>query len=518
MQLKEGSELQSGKYRIIRVLGQGGFGITYLAEHTMLDKLVAIKEFFPKEYCDRDTATSHLTIGTRNSVEIVEMLKGKFIKEARNISRLHHPNIITIHDIFQENETAYYVMEYVEGSSLSEMVKRNGAMPEAEALGYIRKVAKAVGYMHSKSMNHLDLKPANIMVRESDGEPVLIDFGLSKQYDASGDQTSTTPVGISHGFAPIEQYRPGGVSVFTPQTDIYALGATLFNLLSGQVPPHYSDILEDGLPELPESVSQRIADAIEHAMEIKKNKRPATIEAFVSEIYGDDNTGSKSSVSTSNGIKNEESRIHITPKNITQNSHISPSDATIFIGDSPLQKNVSSANAPIIINGVEFIDLGLSVRWANMNVGASEIDDSGTFFSKKTDGNLNELYQWNTYGAIVPTKAHFEELIKMCSWEWTEIGDTMGYIIVGPNGNSIALPISGDNLSYPGMNIVTFGLLWTNEALLNAFRNEGFLLYFNASTYALIYYSTKKMSPIRLVYNARGRNTFYRDPVENHNL
>lgn len=499
MQLKENSQLQSGKYRIIRVLGQGGFGITYLAEHTMLDKLVAIKEFFPKEYCDRDATTSHLTIGTRNSVEIVEMLKGKFVKEARNISRLNHPNIITIYDIFQENETAYYVMEYVDGSSLSDMVKRGGAMSEDEALGYIKMIAKAVGYMHSKSMNHLDLKPANIMVRESDGEPILIDFGLSKQYDASGDQTSTTPVGISHGFAPIEQYRPGGVSVFTPQTDIYALGATLFNLLSGQVPPHYSDILEDGLPELPASVSQRIIDAIGHAMEVKKNKRPGTIEAFVSELYDDDNIGSKSSVSSSNVIKNEEPKISFSPKNTAQNSSLSSSEETIFIGDSPLQKNVSSANAPIIINGVEFIDLGLSVRWANMNIGANKADEGGTFFSKKTDGNLNELYQWNTQGAIVPTKAHFEELINRCNWEWTEFGDTMGYTIVGPNGNSITLPVSGDNKLYPGMNIVTFGLLWTNEALLNAFRNEGFLLYFNSATYALIYYSTKKMSPIRLV-------------------
>ncbi|MBD5357597.1 MAG: serine/threonine protein kinase, partial [Bacteroides sp.] len=195
MQLKDGYNLQNGKYRIIRVLGQGGFGITYLAVHTMLDKLVAIKEFFPKEYCDRDETTSHLTIGTRNSAKIVEILKSKFIKEAKNISKLSHPNIITIHDIFQENGTAYYVMEYIRGASLSEMVKQDGAMPEDKAIGYIRKIADAVGYMHSLSMNHLDLKPANIMVRDTDDEPILIDFGLSKQYDASGEQTSTTPIG-----------------------------------------------------------------------------------------------------------------------------------------------------------------------------------------------------------------------------------------------------------------------------------------------------------------------------------
>lgn len=200
------TKLQSDKYRIIRVLGQGGFGITYLAEHTMLDKLVAIKEFFPKEYCDRDNKTHCITVGTKNSIEVVNYLKSKFEKEAKNISKLRHPNIITIHDIFRENDTAYYVMDYVEGCSLSELIKSRGSLSEPEALRYIRKICGAVGYMHSLNMNHLDLKPANIMIRNHDGEPILIDFGLSKQYDASGGQTSTTPVGISHGFAPIEQY------------------------------------------------------------------------------------------------------------------------------------------------------------------------------------------------------------------------------------------------------------------------------------------------------------------------
>lgn len=284
MQLPANIKLQDGKYRIIRVLGQGGFGITYLAEHTMLDKMVAIKEFFPKEYCDRNKSTNHLTIGTKSQVEIVEMLKTKFIKEAKNISKLNHKNIITIYDIFQENHTAYYVMEYIEGVSLAQMVKEHGALPESKAVGYIMKVGEAVGYMHSLSMNHLDLKPANIMIRSADDEPILIDFGLSKQYDTSGTQTSTTPIGISHGFAPIEQYRPGGVSTFTPQTDIYALGATLYNLLSGSVPPHYSDIIENGLPPLPITVSKPCADAVCHAMEINRNNRPAKINEFLSEI------------------------------------------------------------------------------------------------------------------------------------------------------------------------------------------------------------------------------------------
>lgn len=504
MQLNTDTELQNGKYRILRVLGQGGFGITYLAEHTMLDKQVAIKEFFPKEYCDRDETSSHLTIGTKNSIEIVEMLKSKFIKEAKNISKLNHPNIITIHDIFTENDTAYYVMEYVEGSSLSEIVKSEGAMPERRAVGYIRKVADAIGYMHSLSMNHLDIKPANIMVRQSDDMPILIDFGLSKQYDASGGQTSTTPIGISHGFAPIEQYRPGGVSTFTPQTDVYALGATLFNLLTGTVPPHYSEILEDGLPELPATVSQRCADAVEHAMEIKKNKRPSSVAAFVEELGEVGQLQQKPSESVSvapqtvvtpDDTYGVEPSVDAQPEPTTQERI----EETMMIGDFVPKKNISAKDESIAIDNIEFVDLGLSVRWANMNIGAAAVSDKGSFFKKRMDGNLTSLYQWNTQGAIVPTIQQFEELIMRCKWYWITIDGTLAYQVIGPNGNSITIPASGDGLDYPGGGLITFGLLWTNEALLNEWRDESLMFYFNSSNHYLSRYRTNKTAPIRLV-------------------
>ena len=139
----------------------------------------------------------------------VSRLKAKFLKEARNIAKFDHPCIIRIHAAFEENNTAYYIMDYIEGHSLSEMVKRFGPIPEEKAVSYIKKVGEALEYVHRHHMNHLDVKPANIMVRDSDGKPILIDFGLSKQYDSEGHQTSTTPTGISHGFAPMEQYNDG---------------------------------------------------------------------------------------------------------------------------------------------------------------------------------------------------------------------------------------------------------------------------------------------------------------------
>lgn len=128
MQLHPNSLLQGGKYKIESVLGQGGFGITYLGWQTRLNRRVAIKEFFMKEYCNRNADTSHITIGTEGSRELVARFQQKFIKEAQSIAGLNHPNIIRIHDVFEENDTAYYVMEYIEGGSLQEYVTRYGAL------------------------------------------------------------------------------------------------------------------------------------------------------------------------------------------------------------------------------------------------------------------------------------------------------------------------------------------------------------------------------------------------------
>jgi|GEM_PF-926815 len=283
-QLKSGSLLQGGKYRIEKVLGQGGFGITYLATQELLDRKVCIKEFFFKEYCERDETTSHVTLGTQANRELVERFMNKFIKEARTISTLNHPHIIRIYDIFKENNTAYYVMEYIKGESLADLVKQRGALPENTAVEYIKQVASALQFVHQNSINHLDVKPANIMVRKEDNQAVLIDFGLSKQYDSFGDQTSTTPVGISHGYAPMEQYNIGGVCVFSPQTDIYSLGATLYKLVTCNTPPQAGMVLNDGLPELPNNVSSQTKEVIKKSMQPKKVERYNSIEEFVQQL------------------------------------------------------------------------------------------------------------------------------------------------------------------------------------------------------------------------------------------
>ena len=293
--LQKNTTLQGGKYRIERVLGQGGFGITYRAmmKETASGKLgaievevpVAIKEFFMSENCMRSEGSSYVSVPSTGSRTIVEQYRKKFVKEANNMAELWHPNIVRVIDVFEENGTDYYVMEYLEGGSLRDLVKQKGRIAEEEALRYVSLIGYALNYMHTeKHMCHFDVKPSNIML-DKNGVPKLIDFGISKSYDSEGNQTSSTPVGISKGFAPLEQYQQS-VQEFSPQTDIYALGATLYYLLTGNVPPEASIVFNDGLPELPSSISASTCQAIEKAMQPRKKDRPQTIKAFLELLQG----------------------------------------------------------------------------------------------------------------------------------------------------------------------------------------------------------------------------------------
>ena len=280
MQLKSGTLLQGGKYRIEKVLGQGGFGITYLAVQIGLNRKVAVKEFFMKEHCNRDKETSYVSLPSGGSQSLVEKFRVKFIKEAQTIADMDNQHIVRIHDVFEENGTAYYVMEYLSCGSLSDRIPSDG-LPEFEALGYIRQVADALSYIHKNKILHLDIKPSNILFRKAD-EAVLIDFGISKHYDeVGGGQTSSTPVGVSRGYAPLEQYKCGGVSQFSPATDIYSLGATLYKLLTGQTPPDADEVNEDGLPDLPHRVSVSSCEAVEKAMSSRRKDRPQSVAEFM---------------------------------------------------------------------------------------------------------------------------------------------------------------------------------------------------------------------------------------------
>lgn len=283
--LPAGTLLNHGVYRIEKVLGQGGFGITYLAIDLSLERRVAIKEFFPKEFCNRDQTTSHVKPAVMEKNEFYARMRQKFIKEARSIAALDNPGIIKIFAAFEENNTAYYAMDYIQGANFAQIIKKDGPMDIDTAVNYITQIGHTLEYLHARHINHLDVKPANIMLRASDHQPILIDFGMSKKYDAQGNQTSSTPIGISHGFAPLEQYNNGGVSEFSPQTDLYALAATLYFLVSGQNPPSADEILNSshGL-EFPGSFPGELRAPITKAMACAKADRHTGIKEFLSHI------------------------------------------------------------------------------------------------------------------------------------------------------------------------------------------------------------------------------------------
>ena len=280
--LAEGMELLNGKYTIIRMLSHGGFGVTYLAHHNTLDIDVCIKEFFPKALCNRDAFSYEVTVSTSGNVETIDNFMRKFIKEAKSIARQHHEGIIKILDIFEENGTAYYVMDYIEGQSLKQMVEARGPLSLGEAMDYIRQAAEALGYLHGRNMNHLDVKPANMMV-DHNGKLTLIDFGLSKHYSDNGRETTMTPMCISRGYSPKEQYLDGGVSFFSPAADIYALGATLYYLLTGITPPEAIDCPIKKLV-FPTNIPSNVKAAILHSIQYEPEARPSSTIAFLAEL------------------------------------------------------------------------------------------------------------------------------------------------------------------------------------------------------------------------------------------
>lgn len=284
---------KSYNYTIQKVLGQGSFGITYLARVQMQGELgsldssvqVAIKEFFMRGVCGREEST--VTSGSKDG--LYSDYKRKFIREATSLSHLHHPNIVRVLEAFEANNTAYYVMEHINGGSLDDYIASRKHLGEDEAIACTSQIGSALSFMHSNRMLHLDVKPSNVM-RRTDGTLVLIDFGLSKQYDENGVPESSTKVGGgTPGYAPIEQSSYHEGRGFPVTMDVYALGATLFKMLTGHRPSEASDILNDGFPanELQElGISDATINCIAKAMAPIKKDRFQQVSAFLSALQG----------------------------------------------------------------------------------------------------------------------------------------------------------------------------------------------------------------------------------------
>lgn len=282
-------------YKIMDVLGQGTFGITYKAKVEMKGALgrldsnmyVAVKEFFMKEVNGREN--SSVTSGSTSNGGLFYYYRDKFEREARNLSTLSHPNIVKVLEAFHANGTTYYSMEYIDGISLDKKIAQSpqGRMPLTEAIETLKQIGAAIAFMHSRNMLHLDVKPGNVMMRK-DGTAVLIDFGLSKQYTSDGEPESSTKVGAgTPGYAPIEQASYHEGNGFPTMMDVYALGGTLFKMLTGQRPPEASEILNEGFPT--DSLRQlfipdNIVNSISKAMAPLKKDRWQTVDEFVKHL------------------------------------------------------------------------------------------------------------------------------------------------------------------------------------------------------------------------------------------
>ncbi|MEL6927923.1 MAG: serine/threonine-protein kinase [Cyanobacteria bacterium J06600_6] len=283
--LSPGACLANGEYRIEKPLGQGGFGITYQGIDTRLNRPVAVKEFFP-EGCWRKGSTV-VSAGRWNS-DSYSNAKQKFLLEGQTLGQFNHPGIVQVFYYFEENNTAYMVMEYLKGRTLAELLQhRQGRLEESEALEHIRKTGQALEILHQAQFLHRDIKPDNIMLAD-DGRVVLIDFGAARDFtDSSTDRYTTM---LTPGYAPLEQY--GRALKYGAFSDIYALGSTLYHLLTGEAPPsaieRAAGVELKPVKAIIPSVSQHVSEAIALAMDMDITARLQSVEEFLILLNGND--------------------------------------------------------------------------------------------------------------------------------------------------------------------------------------------------------------------------------------
>ena len=270
-----------GTYKIESYLSSGGFGNTYLAKNIEFDETYAIKEFFVKGVCQRDDNSTTISVSNAENTNSFEQQREKFKKEARRLRSLSNPHIVKVYDLFEENGTAYYVMDYVDGENLSARLKRtNAPLAESEVRNYLNQILDGLEAIHNEGMFHLDIKPANIMV-DSHDVVKLIDFGASKQQSTVGGATMSTGISYTNGYAPSEQMAQS-YDKFGPWTDFYALGATMYKLLTNQDPPSVSDLSEDETEDkhlaLPMSnVSEEMKKLMVWMLQVNRLKRPKNV-------------------------------------------------------------------------------------------------------------------------------------------------------------------------------------------------------------------------------------------------
>ena len=315
--LPVGTMLQGGKYRIDRYLSSGGFGNTYVVTNLYFEETCAMKEFFMKDLNLRDSNT--VTVSMPDKRPLFEAHRDKFIKEARRLRKLHNKHLIQVHDLFEENGTAYYIMDFISGESLKTRMNRLGrAMTEEEVLPILRQAIDALDAIHREQIWHLDIKPDNIMI-DAKGKLYLIDFGASKQLHTVDGYTLDTSLSmaLTLGYAPLEQMEQN-LRLCGPWTDLYALGATLYKMLTNYSIPSPTELLYGTQLTFPPTVSQRMQELINWMMKPIYSLRPQSAAEVRSFLGDDKNSGEKTIAVESDNNPAEETIIEEQVVNPTQ--------------------------------------------------------------------------------------------------------------------------------------------------------------------------------------------------------
>ncbi|RRD91699.1 serine/threonine-protein kinase [Conchiformibius steedae] len=245
-------QLLHQNYRIVRILGSGGFGVTYLTEHIRLGNRFVIKEYFPSELAQRLPDSSEVLPHAAHR-ELFERGMRYFFREAQLLHRLKHPNIVPVTDLFEANGTAYFVMPYIGGETFSDYLRQHPQTNHTKLNNILLPLLDALEYLHNQRILHRDIKPQNILLAEN--TPILIDFGAARRF-AAGPNTQSSLLFISQGYSPIEQY--GGSGKLSPASDLYALSACLYQAVTGKLPLPATDRIGRRLPTLTDNPDYRV--------------------------------------------------------------------------------------------------------------------------------------------------------------------------------------------------------------------------------------------------------------------
>ena len=379
-------------YRIDSYLASGGFGNTYVATNIHFKNKVAIKEFFMRGATVRKSDNT-VSISTSDNKETFDSQRKKFKKEAQRLHDIHSQHIVSVHDFFDENGTSYYVMDFIDGESLSQRMKRTHTpLSEKEVLDVLRQVLDALSaaYRNNPPILHLDIKPGNIMV-DRKGKVILIDFGASKQLDANG-VAATSAIPYTNGYAPLEQMDQNPEK-FGPWTDFYALGATLYNLLTNRKPPMPTNLLDDATQlksetlKYPNGVSDKTKGLIAWMMQIKRSKRPQTVREITDYLdyfeQRDSKSGSESKTETEDKTEF-----------VNENRQVPPSipSTTQVQSNSAISKYVIGAIAGIVFIAIMYFFASRNMKDNNRtyeNIDSVEVTNEYVQEDKKSEETAN---------------------------------------------------------------------------------------------------------------------------------